>query len=419
MTNKGRFPALRGIPDVLPPETSLWNKIENAACEVFGSYGYDEIRPPVMEPTELYLRSIGPSSDIVSKEMYSFTDKGGRGISLRPEGTAGVVRAYVEHNLAMLPAPQKFFYRGPMFRYERPQKGRQRQFYQIGAECFGSSHPGMDAELILMLMAFLDKADVACALSLEINSIGCPRCRPVFKDRLKEYFAPRLTELCPDCQRRFEQNPLRILDCKAGRCIEIGREAPLISDSLCDECREHFNSVLALLDAAKTQYAVNPRMVRGLDYYTRTVFEVKAGGLGSQDAVAAGGRYDLLVAEFGGPETPALGFAAGMERLVKIKGAEELKNYYPEVFIAPLGNEAGVKNAALALAGQLRSRGMRVEVGWDGSLKSRMRKADRMNAGLAVIIGEDELKTGEYKWKNLKTGASGEGGPDEIHGLLP
>ena len=418
MTNtKGRFPALRGIPDALPPETLLWSRIENAACEVFGDYGYDEIRTPVMEPTDLFLRSIGESSDIVSKEMYSFTDKGGRDISLRPEGTAGVVRAYVEHNLSALPAPQKLFYRGPMFRYERPQKGRQRQFHQIGAECFGSSHPGMDAELILMLMAFLEKAVLGGGLSLEINSIGCPRCRPVFRERLKEYFAPYLADLCPDCQRRFEQNPLRILDCKVERCIEIGSGAPLISDSLCDECREHFAAVLSMLDAAKAPYVVNPRMVRGLDYYTRTVFEVKAGGLGAQDAVAAGGRYDLLVAEFGGPETPALGFAAGMERLVKIVAEEAKTAPHPEVFIAPLGDEAGAP--ALALAGLLRLRGRRVEIGWEGSLKSRMRRADRMSAGLAVIIGEDEIKTGRYKWKNLKTGESGEAGHDEIPGLLP
>ena len=412
--NKDRFSALKGTPDVLPPETHLWNRIESAACEVFGSCGYDEIRTPIMEQTELFLRSIGESSDIVSKEMYSFTDKGGRNITLRPEGTAGVVRAYVEHNLASRPAPQKFFYRGPMFRYERPQKGRQRQFHQIGAECFGSSHPGMDAELVMMLMAFLEKAGIG-GLSLEINSIGCPNCRPVFKERLKQYFAPHLPDLCPDCQRRFEQNPLRILDCKVERCIAIGEGAPLISESLCAECREHFGAVLSLLNAMKTPYDVNPRMVRGLDYYTRTVFEAKSGVIGAQNAVAAGGRYDLLVSEFGGPETPALGFAAGMERLVKILGEETSRQ--PEVFIAPLGNEAGA--AALGLAGLMRSRGARVETGWDGSLKSRLRRADRMGAGFVVIIGEEELKSGKYKWKNLRTGESGEAGAGEIPGLLP
>ncbi len=332
------------------------------------------------------------------------------------------MRAYVEHNLPVRPAPQKFFYRGPMFRYERPQKGRQRQFHQIGAECFGASHPGMDAELVMMLMAFLEKAGIS-GLSLEMNSIGCPECRAAFKERLRAYFGPHLPELCPDCNRRFEQNPLRILDCKVERCIEIGADAPLISESLCPECRRHFDSVLALLTAMKTPYAVNPRMVRGLDYYTRTVFEVKSGRLGAQNAVAAGGRYDLLVSEFGGPETPALGFAAGMERLAKLLAEETLfkdlmekTGGQPEVFIAPLGDAAGA--AALVSAGLMRSRGIRVEIGWDGSLKSKLRRADKMGAKLVVIIGEDELKSGMYKWKDLKSGESGEIGAAEIPGLL-
>ena len=410
MSQKTRFTALKGIPDVLPPETLLWNKIENAACKVFSSFGYDEIRPPIMEQTELFLRSIGPSSDIVAKEMYSFTDKGERNVSLRPEGTASVVRAYVEHNLSARPAPQKFFYRGPMFRYERPQKGRQRQFYQIGAECFGTAHPGMDAELVAMLLRFLGEAGLG-GLSLEINSIGCGNCRPAFRERLKEFFTPHLPDLCPDCQRRFEQNPLRILDCKVERCIEIRQNAPLISESLCGDCREHFGMLTRFLDAMKTPYTVDPRMVRGLDYYTRTVFEAKSAALGAQNAVAAGGRYDLLVSEFGGPETPALGFAAGMERMAKLLSAE-ISHPGPDVFIASLGSEAAA--AALKTASMLRSAGKRVETGFGGSLKSQLRRADKMGAGHVVIVGEDELKSGEFKWKNLANGESGAAGAEDL-----
>ncbi|MDA8171502.1 MAG: histidine--tRNA ligase [Nitrospiraceae bacterium] len=413
---KARFTALKGAPDVLPPETHLWSKIENAACEVFCAYGYDEIKTPILEPAELFLRSIGSSSDIVAKEMYSFTDKADRSISLRPEGTAGVVRAYVEHNLSLRPAPQKFFYRGPMFRYERPQKGRQRQFYQIGAECFGTAHPGMDAELIVMLMAFLEKAGLR-GFSLELNSIGCRQCRPAFKQRLKEFFGPHLDVLCPDCQRRYEQNPLRILDCKVERCSAVRAGAPLISESLCEDCRMHFGTLLGLLDAMETPYTLNPQMVRGLDYYTRTVFEVTSGQLGAQNAVAAGGRYDLLVSEFGGPETPALGFAAGMERLSDIiLSATASGQAGPEVFIASVGGEAAA--AALKTASALRAGGKRVEVGWEGSLKSQLRRADKMGAGHVVIIGGDELKSGSFKWKNLKNGESGETAAGEIFKLF-
>ncbi len=409
---KPRFTALKGVADVLPPETGLWRKIENTACLVMGAYGYEEIRPPVMEQTGLFLRSIGGSSDIVAKEMYTFTDKGERSVSLRPEGTASIVRAYVEHNLSSRPAPQKFFYSGPMFRYERPQKGRQRQFYQLGAECFGIADPGVDAEMIIMLMAFLDRLGLK-GLSLELNSIGCKECRPAFRERLREFFAPRLGELCPDCQRRYEQNPLRILDCKVERCGEIRKGSPLISETLCQDCREHFTALLEFLDVMGTAYVFNPHMVRGLDYYTRTVFEVKGGAcMGAQNAVAAGGRYDLLVSEFGGPETPAIGFAAGMERLAGLLQGEAVTPG-PALFIASLGKEAAVE--ALKLASRLREGGTRVELGWGGfSLKSQLRRADKIGAGNVVIIGEDELKSGSFKWKNLKDGSSGEAGREDI-----
>ena len=409
---KPRFTALKGVADVLPPETGLWRKILNAAGLVMSAYGYEEIIPPVMEQSELFLRSIGDSSDIVSKEMYTFTDKGGRSVSLRPEGTASIVRAYVEHNLASRPAPQKFFYFGPMFRYERPQKGRQRQFYQLGAECLGVADPGADAEMITMVMAILGSLGLK-GLSLELNSIGCKECRPAFKERLRGYFTPHLNELCPDCQRRYEQNPLRILDCKVERCGEIRKDAPLISETLCQDCRDHFADLLGFLESMGTPHVFNPHMVRGLDYYTRTVFEVKGdAGLGAQNAVAAGGRYDLLVSEFGGPETPAIGFAAGMERLAGLLQGEAATPG-PALFIATLGKEAATE--ALMLATRLRDSGTRVELGLGGfSLKSQLRKADRINAGSVVIIGEDELKSGRLKWKNLRDGSSGEAGREDI-----
>ncbi len=406
-----RFTALKGVADVLPPETSLWRKIENAAAGVMGAYGYDEIIPPVIEQTGLFLRSIGDSSDIVAKEMYTFTDKGGRSVSLRPEGTASIVRAYVEHNLPVRPAPQKFFYFGPMFRYERPQKGRQRQFYQLGAECFGIADPGVDAEMITMLLTLLDRIGLK-GLSLELNSIGCKECRPAFKERLKGFFGPHLNELCPDCQRRHEQNPLRILDCKVERCIEIRKNAPLISETLCQDCKDHFSGLLGYLDAMGAAYVLNPHMVRGLDYYTRTVFEVKGGaGLGAQNAVAAGGRYDLLVSEFGGPDTPAIGFAMGMERLAGLLQGEAAVPG-PVLFIASMGKEAAVE--ALRMAARLRDGGTRVELGWGGSLKSQLRRADKINAGNVVIIGEEELMSGRLKWKDMRDGSSGEGGREDI-----
>ncbi|MDA8169730.1 MAG: histidine--tRNA ligase [Nitrospiraceae bacterium] len=399
-----RFAALKGVEDILPPDSYLRQFIEDKARSVFGSYGFGEIKTPIIEHTDLFLRSIGETSDIVSKEMYTFTDKGGRSITLRPEGTASVVRAYVEHSLAMRPSPQKFYYMGPMFRYERPQKGRQRQFYQIGVEAFGVAEARMDAEVILMLMLHLDRIGLE-DLSLELNSIGCGECRPAFKEALRDFFAPKLPELCPDCQRRFETNPLRILDCKVERCIEIRKDAPLVTDYLCGNCRSHFDSLLKLLGVMGVKYTLNPHMVRGLDYYTRTTFEVTTENLGAQKAVAAGGRYDGLVEEFGGPATPAIGFAMGVERLaalLKDKAAPPITDF----FVASLGEEAATQ--ALKLASGLRAEGIRGELGYGGSLKSQLRKAGKLGARFAIIIGEDELKSGLLKWKDLKKGESGE-----------
>ena len=401
---KAHYSALKGFEDILPPASFLWRKLEDTARAVFESCGYNGIRVPIAESTDIFTRSIGETSDIVSKEMYTWQDKGGRSMTLRPEGTAPVVRAYVEHNLSQLPAPQKFYYAGPMFRYERPQKGRQRQFHQIGVECFGAAAPEADAEAIYMLCKFLELAGVT-DFSLEVNSIGDAKCRPVFRQRLVEFFAPVKNELCPDCQRRYEQNPMRILDCKAPRCIELRAGAPAITDTLCDECRAHYESLQGLLDSLGVKYKKNPLLVRGLDYYTRTTFEARSSLLGAQDAFAAGGRYDGLVEEFGGPATPAVGFAIGMERLANmLEGTAAAPAM--DAFIAYIGDGTPVK--ALGLAARLRDKGFRVELGFGGSLKSQLRKADKHGARFAFIIGEDELASGTVKWKNLKEHTSGE-----------
>jgi histidyl-tRNA synthetase len=394
------------MQDILPPDIYIWQKAEAAAGEVFGAYGFQEIRPPVMEPTEVFVRSIGETSDIVSKEMYTFEDKGGRSVTLRPEATAPIVRCYVEHHLYNLPSPRKFRYFGPMFRYERPQKGRLRQFYQAGAESFGSGEPGADAELLAMLRLFLQRVGLE-SLRFEVNSIGCAKCRPAFRDALRDFFKPRLPLLCPDCQRRYEQNPLRILDCKVPSCIEQREGAPRVSDYLCPECEEHFAELRRLLGELGVSFVVNPAMVRGLDYYTRTTFEVTTERLGAQNAVAAGGRYDSLVEEFGGPPTPAIGFAIGMERLVALMKQDAAPSPSPEVFMASLGREAAGR--ALVLAEGFRAKGVWVELGSEGaSLKSQLRRADRFGAGLVFIIGEDELQRSVALWKDMAAGASGE-----------
>ncbi|HAM52315.1 MAG TPA: histidine--tRNA ligase [Nitrospiraceae bacterium] len=408
-----KYSALKGVHDILPPDVYLWQKVESLAQGVFSVYGFQEIRLPIIESTDIFTRSIGETTDIVEKEMYTFPDRAGRSITLRPEGTASVVRAYVENHLHNLPSPQKFFYAGPMFRYERPQKGRFRQFYQIGIEAFGLESPEFDAEILSMLKVFLERAGVK-GLNFEINSIGCEDCRPAFRKALTGFFSDKLNDLCPDCQVRYEHNPLRILDCKVERCIELRKGAPRVTDFLCDECRSHFESVLSSLRILDIPYEVNPTLVRGLDYYTRTTFEVTSEQLGSQKAVAAGGRYDRLVEEFGGPETPAIGFAMGMERLTTLlKESGGILIPSPDIFIATLGKRA--VSEASVIAGELRAKGLWTEVGYDGSsLKSQLRKADRLASSYAFIIGDNEISTGKFKWKNLKDSSQGE---TDISGL--
>lgn len=415
-----KYSALKGIEDILPPDVYIWQEIESTAKDIFHRYGFQEIRLPIIESTEIFIRSIGETTDIVEKEMYTFSDKAGRSITMRPEGTAPAVRCYVEHHLYNLPSPQKFFYSGPMFRYERPQKGRFRQFYQIGAEAFGVSQPSIDAEIIAMLKNLFEALGLK-EINFEINSIGCEKCRPDYKNALLNFFGDKLTDFCPDCQRRYSTNPLRILDCKVDRCTELRQRgpkkvadflgcegAPYVTDYLCNECREHFEELLYRLNSLNISYSLNPDLVRGLDYYTKTAFEATSEHLGAQKAVAAGGRYDKLVEEFGGPATPAIGFAIGMERLAALieeKPAE--KHPAPKVFIAALGREAEIES--FRIAEDLRAKGFWIEFNYGGaSLKSQLRKADRIGAEFAFIIGDNELKSGKIQWKNLKTGQHGE-----------
>ncbi len=407
MSAPQQYNALKGVEDILPPDVYLWQKVESSSRDVFSVYGFHEIRLPIIEATGLFVRSIGETSDIVEKEMYTFPDRAGRSITLRPEGTASVVRAFIEHHLYNLPSPQKFFYSGPMFRYERPQKGRFRQFYQIGVEAFGTASPLLDAEILSMLRVLLEKLGLR-ELNFEINSIGCGNCRPAYKAALQNFFSGRLDGLCPDCKRRYEFNPLRILDCKVDRCIELRAGAPRITDFLCADCKDHFGKVLSALGSLGISYTVNHNMVRGLDYYTRTTFEVTSEHLGSQKAVAAGGRYDRLVEEFGGPSTPGMGFAIGMERLTELlKGKGDVVGSSPDVYIAPIGEKATMEG--FLIAEKLRVKGLRVETGFDGaSLRSQLRKANRLSSRLAVILGDDELASGIMKWKNLQEGTEGE-----------
>ena len=411
------YKTLKGMQDILPPDVFLWQEIEQTARRIFSSFGFQEIRPPVLEATNVFSRSIGEQTDIVEKEMYTFTDKGGRSVSLRPEGTASVVRSYVENHLHTLPSPQKFYYAGPMFRYERPQSGRLRQFYQIGVEAFADPYPRMDAEVIAMLGSFFAAIGLE-GTAFQINSIGCEACRPGYKDVLIGFFSGKKENLCPDCVRRYDRNPLRILDCKVDRCRETRTGAPRITDHICGDCRSHFERLQELLSVLDVAFSVNPEMVRGLDYYTRTTFEVTSQGLGAQNAVAAGGRYDRLVKEFNGPDTPAIGFAIGMERVVGLlKQVSPPVLPGPDAFIAPLGETAGT--AGLRIACSLRNAGFRVELGDSvSSLKSQLRRADRLAARRVFILGDDELNAGIIRWKNLVDGSQGELQLTEIEAFL-
>ncbi len=396
-----KYKTLKGLQDILPPDISVWQHIEHTAREIFTTYGYQEIRLPIMESTDVFIRSIGETSDIVEKEMYTFRDKGGRSVTLRPEGTAPFVRAYVEHHLHNHPAPQKYYYMGPMFRYERPQAFRYRQFYQIGAEAMGIDTPRLDAEIISMLSKILSAIGLE-GLNFEVTSIGCKKCRPDHKAALKDFLGNKLGEFCGDCQRRYDANPLRILDCKVPSCIESRKGAPPLLDYLCEECRVHFDSLKNCLTLLQVPHSVNPNLVRGLDYYTRTAFEVSSENLGSQSAVAAGGRYDSMVDEFGGPATPGIGFAIGMERIIPLIKDSLGEPSGPDLLFCPLGDQA--LEQAFFLTEQLRAEGLRVEMNHESSsIRSQMRKANRMHAKHVAVVGEDELARNEVTVKNMSS----------------
>jgi len=397
--------AIKGFNDILPGEVEKWQHIETTARKVFGCYGFSEIRVPVMEKTDLFARSIGDSTDIVEKEMYTFIDKGDNRVTLRPEGTAGVMRAFIEHKLYAADPVNKLFYMGAMFRYERPQKGRYRQFHQIGAEVTGVQHPKIDAQILTMLSQFFGELGLH-EPSLEINSLGCPQCRPAYREILKDFLRSRLDALCEDCCRRYESNPLRTLDCKVERCKSATVGAPAMLEHLCADCDAHFAETRHYLELVATPYRINNRMVRGLDYYTRTTFEMVTGLLGSQSAVAAGGRYDGLIADLGGPEIPGIGFAMGVERIALLLEAERFSTN-PLLFIVALGEQAGEK--AFSIACELQRAGISVEFDFEGkSMKSQMRRADKLACQYTLIIGEAELSSGIAPLKEMATGLQSE-----------
>lgn len=393
---------IRGFKDILPSETGLWQAVEKEAVQLFEGFGFKEIRIPVMEKTELFARSIGEGTDIVEKEMYTFPDRKGDLITLRPEATASVVRSYIQHKLYAVDPVQKFYTIGPMFRRERPQKGRYRQFYQINAEVFGVSSPLMDAQLIYMLCTLLSRLSVT-DMKAHINSLGCPACRPQFKKSLLDYTSGVTDQLCSDCNRRRTQNPLRVLDCKVPNCREAMSDAPSLTDHLCNECQTHFAVVEKSLTQLGIDYAVDKRLVRGLDYYTRTTFEIQTGSLGAQSAIAGGGRYDGLIKTLGGPEQPAVGFAIGFDRLVEIISAKE--NDYsqlPDLFVAALDEECREK--ALTWASELSGSGVQTEMDFSGkSLKALMKRANRLRARYVMIFGSEELAAQSVVVRNMET----------------
>ncbi len=393
---------IRGFKDILPGEVELWQEIERIARNLLEDFGYKEIRIPIMEKTELFARSIGEDTDIVEKEMYTFPDRKGDLITLRPEATASIVRSYIQHKMYAADPARKLYVIGPMFRRERPQKGRYRQFYQIDAEIFGVASAHADAELIYLLTVLSERLGVT-DVAAHINSLGCPQCRPDFKAALLGFMEDRLETLCADCKRRSGRNPLRALDCKVDTCRAAMTDAPSILDHLCPDCRDHFDTVQRALTELGVDYVVDSRLVRGLDYYSRTTFEVLTGSLGAQSAVAGGGRYDALVEMLGGPSIPATGFAIGFDRLVEIAGLkpEECRKT-PDVFIAALGPECQARafqwSCALGVQGITADMDME-----DRSLKSQMKRADRMGADYVLIFGENELKGGPAVLRNMDT----------------
>ena len=395
-----KITAIRGFKDILPEDAMVFSRVEFLARKIFDSFGFREIRVPIIEKTLLFQRSIGETTDIVEKEMYTFPDRDNELITLRPEATASVIRAYIEHNMSASDPITKLFTIGPMFRRERPQKGRFRQFNQIDVEVFGDDTPQSDAEVIFMLMHFLTSAGLQ-DLQLEINSLGCNACRPVFSKAVVEFLKGSENNLCPDCQRRIHTNPLRVFDCKVETCASTIAKAPSILDFLCADCESHFGQVQSFLKDLRISFAMNPRMVRGLDYYTKTAFEVKTNALGAQNAIAGGGRYNGLVSFLGGPEVPGIGFAVGFERLVTCLPENVQDKFKTDLFVAALGAQA--QKIAFELVNKIRVAGISAEMDYsDKSLKSQLKKADKLKSSFALIFGEKELEEKQVIMRNMQ-----------------
>ncbi|MDO4742938.1 MAG: histidine--tRNA ligase [bacterium] len=400
-TNK----AIRGTNDILPDESYKWQYVESKMIETAGLFGFKETRVPVFEATEVFVRSVGDTTDVVQKEMYTFDDKGGRSITLRPEFTAGTVRSVIEHSLVNGALPVKVCYCGTCYRYEKPQAGRLREFHQFGVECFGAPQPSADAEIILLANAILVSLGIK-NLSLEINSIGCPECRRRYQEALTQYFESKKDELCVTCNERLNKNAMRILDCKSPVCSKIAAAAPVMLDYLCDDCKDHFDAVREHLRSAGVNFTVNPHIVRGLDYYTKTVFEFVSGDIGAQSTVCGGGRYDGLVDQMGGPQLPSLGFAMGIERLLMVmekQGCEFPKQRPIDVYVAPLGDSAKFESTKICMS--LRNEGFSAVTDLSGrGLKAQMKYADKIGADFCIVLGENELQTGKCSFRNMKTG---------------
>ena len=406
--------AIKGTKDILPREARTWQRVEALAKSHFESYGYREIRTPVFEATELFEKGTGETTDIVTKEMYTFTDKGGRSLTLRPEYTPSVVRALIEHRLYLQPEPLRFYFIGPMFRYDKPQKGRYLQFHQADVEVFGENDPAVDAELVELADALLSRLGVTGVETL-VNSVGCRACRPAYIAKLRAAAEASRRDLCEDCRRKIDTNPLRIFDCKVEACQKIADSFPMIMDHLCAECAGHFRQFCGYLDSYGLRYRVEPKLVRGIDYYTKTTFEVITSHAGQQNALLGGGRYDDLVRQFGGPDLSAIGFAMGMERLLAAVKLDEVKDRF--LFLAYLGNEP--KRRALALARFFRRHGVECLLEFkDKGLKAQLGRAAKLGAAWVLIIAEDEIRKGRYGLKNLATGEQVEGTEEELLGPI-
>ena len=402
--------AIKGTKDILPCEVGVWQKVESEVKGLFGLYGYRELRAPVFEATELFEKGTGETTDIVTKEMYTFTDKGGRSITLRPEYTPSVVRAIIEHRLYLQPDPLRFYFIGPMFRYDRPQKGRYRQFHQVDIEVFGEKDPAIDAEIVEMADTLLKKLGVQKIETL-VNSVGCRACRPAYSEDLRAHAEKVRDLLCSDCQRKITTNPLRIFDCKVESCREQAARFPKISAYLCQECRDHFAKFCSYLDLYGIPYKVEPNLVRGLDYYTKTTFEIVSSGLGAQNALLGGGRYDDMMKDFGGPDLSAIGFAMGMERLISILKIEPQESRF--LYVVTLGEQAKAKG--IELARFFRREGVESLIEFaDRSLKNQMSRANKLGATWALIVGEEEIRKGLFQLKDMSSGIQKEGTVEDL-----